>query len=73
LLIRHGCDVNHLDNNGQSPLFWAAKSGHFDMCKQLINRGCNPLHVDKLKKTAASFAKISNHHNIVDYLLTFKK
>jgi hypothetical protein len=43
------------------------------MCKQLINRGCNALQVDKLKKAASAYAKLGNHHHIVDYLQTFKK
>lgn len=43
------------------------------MCKQLINRGCDPLHVDKLKKTPIAFAKANNHPHIVDYLSGFKK
>jgi hypothetical protein len=43
------------------------------MCKQLINRGCDPLVVDKGKKTATSTARASNHYHVVEYLNMFKK
>mgnify|MGYP000879221368 CR=1 FL=1 len=43
------------------------------MCKLLVNRGCDPLVVDKFKKSAINFAKTHNHHHVVDYLNMFKK
>lgn len=43
------------------------------MCKFLINRGCDPLTVDKSKKTAATVAKTHHFYHIVDYLNMFKK
>lgn len=43
------------------------------MCKLLVNRGCDPLVVDKFKKTAMSFAKAQNHFHVSDYLNMFKK
>ena len=43
------------------------------MCKQLINRGCDPLVVDKFKKTAATFARVNNHYHVLEYLNLFKK
>lgn len=43
------------------------------MCKLLVNRGCDPLVVDKFKKTAMSFAKTQNHFHVSDYLSMFKK
>ena len=43
------------------------------MCKLLVNNGCNPLQVDKSKKTAAHFAKVSGHKHVVEYLNGFKK
>ena len=73
ILIKNGCDVLHTDKNGQTCLFWAASGGHLEMCKQLINRGCNPAAVDNKKKTASSFARANHHSHIVDYLSTFKK
>lgn len=72
-MIKNGNNVNHLDKNGQNCLFWAAKEGHLEMCKLLVNRGCDPLVVDKFKKTAISFAKAQNHFHVSDYLNMFKK
>lgn len=43
------------------------------MCKQLINRGCNPWAVDKSKKTAMTFAKMNHHTHVVNYLVGLKK
>jgi hypothetical protein len=43
------------------------------MCKLLINRGCDPLVVDKFKKTAATLARTQSHYHVVDYLNMFKK
>ncbi len=43
------------------------------MCKQLINRGCDPLVTDKFKKTASAIARASNHYHVVEYLNMFKK
>ena len=36
----------------QTPLYYAAKKGHLDMCKALIERGCSVIHHDIHHKTA---------------------
>ena len=34
--MQYGADVNHIDQNGQNSLFWAAGGGHLEMCKFLV-------------------------------------
>lgn len=51
-------DYNHSDKiANQTCLFYAAREGHLEMCKALIERGANVLHQDTSHKTAASYAK----------------
>ncbi len=58
ILIENGCDVNHKDANGQSCLFYAAKSGSLDICRLLAKYNCNMLHQDKNRVKASYYAKI---------------
>ncbi len=44
-MIQLGSDMNVVDNlQSQTPLFYAAREGHLEMCKLLIENGCKPLH-----------------------------
>jgi len=36
----------------QTPLYYAARRGHLEMCRLLIERGANPAHLDQHGKTA---------------------
>jgi len=50
--------VNHVDKLAhQTPLFYAARHGHLEMCKILIEKGADPTHCDSSNKTAAEYAK----------------
>lgn len=50
--------LNHVDKLvGQTPLYYAARKGHLDMCKLLVERGANVEHLDFTSKTAAEYAK----------------
>lgn len=52
----------------QTPLFYAAREGHLDMCKILIEAGCDIIHMDSNNKTAAHYAKKVNHNEVCEYL-----
>ncbi|XP_071145817.1 uncharacterized protein [Mytilus edulis] len=41
-LIENGCNVNVLDNNGQSPLFLATDSDHIETVELLLKKAANP-------------------------------
>lgn len=73
LLIKFGVNINHLDNNGQTCLFYAAREGQLEMCKFLINRGCKYDLIDKNKKTPLHFAKGSKHPSVIEYLTSLKE
>ena len=53
-----GVDINARDNNGWSPLHWAALEGHKDIVELLINKGANVNAKDELGDTPLDFAKI---------------
>lgn len=45
--------ANHADNlAGQTPLYYAARRGHLEICKILLEKGADVAHVDKKGKTA---------------------
>ena len=37
-----GADLNKTDRHGQTPLFWAARIGHTDVVRMLLNAGADP-------------------------------
>jgi ankyrin repeat protein len=39
LLLGRGADANSEDNNGQTPLLWAARGGYDAVVKQLLEKG----------------------------------
>ncbi|KAK1237933.1 hypothetical protein MKX08_002512 [Trichoderma sp. CBMAI-0020] len=69
LLLRHGCDPNARDNNGQTPLSPAAKHGDLDIVQLLLDKGSNPDTRDNNGQTPLSLAAIHWHLDIVRLLL----
>jgi ankyrin repeat protein len=62
--------VNHADNlAGQTPLYYAARRGHLEMCRVLVEKGADVSHLDSSNKTAAEYAKKSKHYDIAEYLV----
>jgi ankyrin repeat protein len=55
--------INHVDKlANQTALYYAARKGHTEMCKKLIEKGANPAHLDAQNKTPADYAKKSRHN-----------
>lgn len=60
---------NHTDKlASQTPLYYAAKKGYMDMCKALIEKGCDPTHHDSHNKTAVEYARRARYHEVTEYL-----
>ncbi|GAB1605505.1 receptor-interacting serine/threonine-protein kinase 4-like isoform X1 [Argonauta hians] len=67
---RYGCTANATDTSGYTPLHYASRSGHLEICKLLVENGANvncttasglatPLHR----------AAYSGHNSVVKFLL----
>ena len=58
-------DLNRIDNIAkQTPLFYAAKEGHLEMCKLLVEAGCDVHIQDGHNKTALHYAKINSRIDV---------
>ena len=53
---------------GQTPLFYAAREGHLEMCKMLVEKGANISHSDSDNKTAVQYARKFNKTEVLEYL-----
>ena len=53
---------------GQTPLYYAARRGHLEMCKLLVEKGANVEHVDNTNKTAAEYAKRAKFLDTAEFL-----
>lgn len=69
VLIRHGADVNTMDERGVSPLFMAIFSQDYELCRALIEAGANTNHKLPSGVSLLRFAKISSSRDIVDMLI----
>ncbi|CAE7632995.1 ANKRD65, partial [Symbiodinium necroappetens] len=67
--IAMGINLEEVDLNGQTPLFWAAKRGNIVMVKFLLNLGFTVNFRDKARKTALFFAIENGHLDVADYLI----
>ncbi|KAI5816499.1 ankyrin repeat-containing domain protein [Pyronema omphalodes] len=65
LLLDAGAQVNHRDEEGQTPLFWAAERGRVDTVLQLLERGADINAVDgcKMSPLSRACAQCSVHVN----------
>ena len=55
-LLTKGADVNELDYNNLSALFYACQNGQYEMAKSLIQNGANIEIKDRFGKTPLSMA-----------------
>lgn len=62
-------NANHVDKIAQqTPLFYAAREGHLEMCKVLIEAGCDLSHQDTSHKMASHYAKKYTKNEVFEYL-----
>ncbi|XP_068103551.1 NAD-capped RNA hydrolase NUDT12 [Hyperolius riggenbachi] len=72
-LLSHSSSlINETAENGWSALMYAARNGHFDAVKLLLEKGCDKTLVNKSRQTALDIAKFWGHKHIVDLLTNTK-
>jgi len=70
LLEAEGCDINQIDCAGNTPLVWAALSGHEEVVEILLGR--DDIHSDKpdlFGQTPLWHAALNEHEGVVKILL----
>lgn len=61
--------MNHVDKlAAQTPLYYAARRGHLEMAKILVEKGGEVYHLDSSNKTAADIARKAKQTDVADYL-----
>jgi ankyrin repeat protein len=66
-----GADPDLVDNNGQTPLYYAIKQGKFEVCEFLLKAGAKLTVADKKGQSPVQWAKRFNKQQIVDLLVQF--
>jgi len=66
LLLSREIHIETLDSYGNNPLHFAAKHGHIDLCKFLIEKGCSVLKRNNYQQTPYDVAQ---SHVVRQYLL----
>lgn len=52
----------------QTPIYYAARRGHIDMCKLLIDKGTDITLLDLSNKTVVEYAKKAKFTELAEYL-----
>ena len=68
LLIDAGADIETKDEEGQSPLHWASRSGSLAIVKMLVEAGAGVCVTDNEGRTCLTLAGANGHTEIVRYL-----
>lgn len=71
-LLEHGAPVNVKDQDGFTPLMWAAFKGDVDTVKVLLNGGADADLKDRKGWTATMFAASQSRTEVLEALLTKK-
>lgn len=68
-LIEKKINLNQTDKiAGQTALFYGAKEGNLDMCKVLVESGCDLSIQDSSGKMASHMARKHNRQEVFEYL-----
>jgi uncharacterized protein len=69
LAIANGDDVDALDRNGRTALFYAAREGRLAIAEELLRAGANPNAQDKSGQTPLHFAVSGYQPSAVELLI----
>ena len=69
LLVEQGADKDKGINNGETPLFVAAREGHFGVAQYLVEQGAELDKATNYGSTPLIIASIRGHLELVRYLL----
>jgi hypothetical protein len=69
LLLEHGADPNIKNENGRTPLHWAAREDHVEVARLLLEHGADPNIQDKDGLTPLHVAAFYGHVEVVELLL----
>ncbi|ARE67259.1 SWPV2-ORF040 [Shearwaterpox virus] len=73
ILIECAADINIIDKNNRTPLFYAVKNNDYDMVKLLLKNGANVNLQDSIGYSCLHIAGIHNSNiEIVDALISYK-
>jgi len=67
-LIKAGAEINQQDEQGWTPLNFAAGSGHLSLVKLLVENGADVFKVGRDRRTPYDIALAAGHVSIVEYL-----
>lgn len=54
---------------GQTPIYYAARRGHLELCRLLIEKGADVSHTDSTGKTALEYARKAKYAEVAELLL----
>ena len=71
LITKYNCNVNSVDNDNITPVYWASFYGQLNVIKSLCNTGkCDLFIKTKRGYTPLDIARRRGHHETVEYLTT---
>jgi ankyrin repeat protein len=72
VFLEKGADVKADDNDGRTPLYWAAIYGKLDVVKYLVEKGADVKAANKYGNTPLHKAAEKGHWDVVKYLVEEK-
>ncbi len=71
LLLDFGADIEATNERNERPLGFACSWGQFGVAILLLQRNADPNALEDPDRTYLDWAKLSEHHQMVDLLLLF--
>ena len=66
-----GANIDLVDNNGQTPLYYSIKHGRYDICEYLLKNNARVNIQDKKSISPIQWAKSKNKHQMIDLLVQY--